>query len=386
MKSNSISNNARKLKKYSKRLAKSHDVEKNKVYNQKIRFYQQNMKGGGVEPDANTNVDALISKIDSLIQQSNAIKQSGGSIQKLQGSRIMSNMRNQRGGVGEEEVEEINFEGMKLDELLERANKIGDIPKDVSDTQQKTVDEINAKITDITGAFAQDKEVIDKLKAQIEQLKLRIRQLMAEKEGIEGNKKQNDEEIEKLRAQIEELKKKLDELEQANKKLREEKDALQKENEKSEGINGEKDNQIRNLQDEMNKVREEADNKRKELEEKITKLQNELEKKTNDCNNINKQIEEKNEEIGVYETRLKDATDALRKLLRQNTDLRGLNEKLRENLTKIQTNINKIQPDIHNEPEILISPYKPEVAKEGGNRMRSLDELLTYSVQIPADF
>jgi chromosome segregation ATPase len=141
------------------------------------------------------------------------------------------------------------------------------------------------------------------------------------------------------------------------------------------------------LRDDMEKAKNDAEKKRKELEEKITELQNELDKIRNYDDNINKQIERKNEEIGVYETRLKDATDALRKLLRQNTDLRGLNEKLRENLTEIQTNINKIQPDIHNEPEILTFPYEPEKEpKEGGSRMRSLDELLTYSVQIPADF
>lgn len=381
MKSNSISNNARKLKKYSKRLAKSHDVEKNKVYNQKIRFYQQNMKGGGVEPDANTNVDALISKIDSLIQQSNAIKQSGGSIQKLQGSRIMSNMRNQRGGVGEED---------ELQKLINEANDIKDIEANVSGQQKKTVDVINTKILDISRAYGADKEVIMKLEGHIEQLKAKIEQLLKEKEGISGKNADNDKVIQILDEQIEKLKQKLNELEEANKKLQEEKDALQKEKENSEDLknkNEEKDKTIENLKNEMDEAVRAAEVKQNELKERIKQLEGELNELKQKCGANNEQISGLNEELEKYKNLLNQATEALRKLITQNKTLQGQNKTLGDDLETIKNGILEISSLPHSPVEELESRYKPEEEpKKGGNRMRSLDELLTYSVQIPADF
>ena len=119
---NSIAYNLSKLRKYQERLSASTDQKKNTIYNQKIRFYQQNLKGAGVNESTvgnptgsqSTEVDSLISKIDNLIQKSKSTRanagqfggyqfggrQSGGYKTSLSGHRIMTTgSRQQRGGV-----------------------------------------------------------------------------------------------------------------------------------------------------------------------------------------------------------------------------------------------------------------------------------------------
>jgi uncharacterized coiled-coil DUF342 family protein len=202
---NSIAYNLNKLRKYQERLSASTDPRKNAIYNQKIRFYQQNLKGAGVNDSTvgatnsqNTEVDSLISKIDNLIQKSKATRvsasgrqvggyQSGGHKSSLSGHRIMTTgSRQQHGGVKTEaELEAERGAAEATAALLIQAqdligeNIIGDgaDEKHILDPVDETADAVVEGFRAVTLESTQKTALIDKLNDRVIELQIEIGRL-----------------------------------------------------------------------------------------------------------------------------------------------------------------------------------------------------------------
>jgi predicted nucleic acid-binding Zn-ribbon protein len=187
---NSISNNLTKLRKYQERLSGSTNQQKNTVYNQKIRFYQEALRGAGLSNNSlnatnggsvnqpagqSGNVDSLISKIDALIQKSKSTRsrvggrsmQSGGSVaNKVSGHRIMTSGMRQRGGAPEDRRQVLDALNVADFGQVDGSN--------VMDAQATTVDAIREKIRSITGTSGDKSAKIVELQDLVATLRSRI--------------------------------------------------------------------------------------------------------------------------------------------------------------------------------------------------------------------
>jgi predicted nuclease with TOPRIM domain len=226
-KSESISHNLQKLKKYQQRANGSNgaDSGKRSIYNQKIQFYKQNLHGAGMTSEtingssgmgartrsnnsADTDVNALLSKIDSMIQRSKSTRASVGSMKgggkkngsKISGHRIMTN--GMRGGA------------LGDDDILREAQALLDVPLgselDLLE-QEKTL--VITALNTHAPAIETRNLTIENLMDQIKTLTDRIRELdaAAVTAGTEGSAAQAELVILKGQiAALEEAKTKLD--------------------------------------------------------------------------------------------------------------------------------------------------------------------------------
>jgi predicted nucleic acid-binding Zn-ribbon protein len=254
-KSESISHNLQKLKKYQQRANGSNgaDSGKRSIYNQKIQFYKQNLHGAGMTSEtingssgmgartrsnnsADTDVNALLSKIDSMIQRSKSTRASVGSMKggskkngsKISGHRIMTNgmrgiegLKNMRGGAPGDDDD--GGEGSSTRpgagpdnemDILNQARALLEVPmgSELDLLEQEKTIVINALNTHAP-AIETRNLTIEKLMAQIKTLDDKIRELetAAATAGTEGSVAQA--ELARLKGQIaalEEAKTKLD--------------------------------------------------------------------------------------------------------------------------------------------------------------------------------
>ena len=432
MKSNSMASNARKLKKYRHRLAESHDSAKNRIYNQKIQFYQQIMTGGGVNYNENSNIDTLISKIDALIQQSRATRGAqtqsnanksmvgGSKASRLQGSRVMSDgMRGQKGGAGDADLARLLGEAAKsampavikeqeevVRQVRDKLDGISTKDKEKDAKIQDLLQQIKlseAKIRDLEqkkGRIEQGIEVgsaeLDELRRQTEADKKQIADLTKQLEELRVAKDAVDNEIAGLRKQIEEGKK--------DKPAREENEKLKIENEKIKGDDAALKEEMQKLRDQLEGLQRDIEQARKQCDAQKGDLEKTSQEHKAKIDELKAQNERAKAEVAKINVDLKDmrtdlehAKAALRKLIDQNTALSQNNKQLMdvndELIRKIDT-ISKGQRSVEDvmaralpQPEEAVEE-EVEEAEEGAPQEggKSLDELLAFSVPMPSNF
>lgn len=318
MNSNSISHNLSKLQKYQSRVDNVNDISKRSVYNQKINFYKGKLKGGGIESDAlydngyinnykSSDVDSLISKIDSMIHKSkhsgsrstqnsasysNSINSmTGGSLDKVSGHRIMT--VGLRGG----------YKGSKRSRNQRKQYGGADSFEEIKQQQ--------------TSAKVEIEDAISKLTREIEMLKAVIVQLES----------QGGQNVAEYRVQFQKLQNQLKLLQKESTELNKENKELQEKATKSEG-------ELKDQQEKIKAFELQINTLKKEQTEGINNLQKQQTEGKNNLLNLNDKLtlmSTTNENLENEKNALELNIKQLKKDLRiEEYENASLNQKIKE--------------------------------------------------------
>ena len=415
---NSIAYNLNKLRKYQMRLAESTDPNRKMVYNQKVQFYQNNLKGAGINdstlgngPTApNNEVNSLISKIDSLIQKSRSTRQSitghpqsGGFLNKVNGHRVMTG-GSQMGGTLEDELREAGYTRPEPERAV-----------DAQRQQEEAVEAINESFEKVIGVSADKTDKISALEDQIDQLKRRIDQLLAakgtndaaareleskiddltdqlaavtaardaaliEKADLENRVAELEAEVAKHEQTIRELEAKIAEYERLGAKELGDGDRP----DKLRGDIADLRDQVADLERALEEARAKAaeDAARiAELEAENTELKEEIERLRREKGEAEASSGEKAAEVADLTAKIAELRGYLKQLMEDNNALTEENADKEAQLNAYRNNLTELS-----EAQGEVTPVEPltgdYVLTGGGN----LDELLLQSVQVPEGF